>query len=370
MTAKLLEGQVLNISNDWPLRRHINSCLIAINPQEFISVSDNGQIYKYNVSTNRWTKVVDSPSRRIKRSMNIAFRFDEEENVLYYLNNDIGLFSVDLETGTRQYHGAMNLRVDNFESPSLGYASDHGYSMDGPLLWIGDEIHTIGWNPYGQGIHAVFDTKSWNLVKDPVALMDCKMRGKSRNGSITGPLVFPQRGGFDLAESRNSLLLVGRHRASPVRIHEYSSSGGSWNTLEFHDPYGFFNQISSLTSSNDGRYILSIEGMNQIRVFDTQTMEHWKRQVEMDRDSCGFYGGRGRSIILPDEKRALCVAIGFVNQSYANSWFQHLRKLPRCLIELIAKWFVMEYLYTVFSQRTGNTVAVCRISIDEILGSE
>ena len=59
--------------------------------------------------------------------------------------------------------------------------------MDGPLLWIGNEVHAIGWNPYGPAIHSEFNSKSWNLVKDPVLSMSYKMKGRSHDGEPFDP---------------------------------------------------------------------------------------------------------------------------------------------------------------------------------------
>lgn len=124
--------------------------------------------------------------------------------------------------------------------------------------------------------------------------------------------------------------------------------------------------------TSDGRFILSFSDRNQtfrnvlertVFVFDTKTKKMLRNTIEIGirtRSQMVFALG----IIMKTDTQL--VAFGFVNQSWKK--FPNLQKLPHYLIEVIAKWFTMDCLYTIIYD--GGALNLYKVDIDGVLSPE
>ena len=331
------------VSNELESRGPTNpKYLFQINREELVSVSEKGSIYKFNIATNQWTTIPNHQNHG--KRLFVTVEFSKQDKKLHYLAKinepkKYRFIAHNLHNGKRQSNGIIDIENAQWNSK---------WAISGPML-IDNEIHVILTNRSKQTIHAVYNKRSGILINS--AIIQNYEEGKFQ--------VFD--GDFWFVKEK-------RRRAKPELRH-YSMKSRSWKVIHIKEMvnidekafYGLSYFGGNLNDSilikclreaplctRDGRYTLFFDAGHML-VHDSTTCKAWQSAIHLP----------GSAAAIIDE--AQMVASAYVNHAFAAPSYRNVKKLPIHVIELIGKWFVMEFVYRIRNR------GIYKVSVDEVL---
>ena len=328
----------------------------AINGNEYIKRNESNSFQKFNITQNTWSphSIAGLPLTIFSR----IIAYDKDSSTMILLSNDNpimrneSLISKNIATGHQISLDSRHTRVP--------------YSLNNALLIDGD-VHIFEEDVSGM-LHYVLEARL----------------GYHRSSIGTHTLT-----GFDSidfvshSKSRNSIILIGRAGRS-TKFGEYSLSTKEWQ----YWAYSYFPQFPvsdvAIVCSADGRHLItfgvtSLEGYHKFcghHIPNQQKIDHRDRIYIFNLDDhtaipkesalrCPVQGtGCFHALMMGDRKRDEVMTYGFVRRCFNNAEMNNLTFPPRYLIELMAKWFAMEWIH--LFERTGKK-RHWKICLDDIL---
>ena len=351
-----------------------------INDDEFIALPRKGGsgIWKFTVSTNRWTPIMKLKGLEWNDCVRSA-DYDKDSNTLFVVTDHIVLLSIDMETAEIKI-------VGDYVSENRNLSAWHPPLDEPELLLIGDNRHVFGMSYYSTyserhiAVHYVEPknskvTRSTNpveilqFIQDETEYEDCPIRSVDK---------------FKHSESRNSIIAF-CNQGTPYHnrngyesmIIEYSLDCQRWTRwpkMKWVNCMPLRNGEDTVIT-NDGRYIISVgswrhwkgelEESDKIIVYDSKKMICGESKAVIPRS--GFH----KAVMMVNRTQDTLLAQAYVNQSYRETEFKGLTVLPVYLIDMIGKWFCNEYLH-IFLDCDDDEVYYCydghfKINVDDIV---
>ena len=314
---------------------HGDEDLVAINDSEF-AVRDAHQfqsLQKFNIVHNAWTSIPISMPENVRSWIPIAL--NKKETLLCYCaaagRIHRTLVTCNLRTrSTRIYDSSVPMLTNSKRT-----------------LLIGDKLHVVSYRT-----HYIFD----------------KQQGFNRNHRLFHllPDGFKYCASIIYSESRRSIIAMDGAPEDPNnRFAAYSMVTQQWERLQWPECP---NMVwSAPLCSADGKYLITFGGYestcktDEIVVFDLndQTSKP-KRSTVLCPEKGNF-----RAVTMIDKNAGELATFGFVRDCYGKAEMNGVQLPPLYIIQLMAKWVEMEYVYLLRMAKSGHW----KIRMDHILKS-
>lgn len=300
--------------------------IIAINDHEFIAKDAQQwqRLAKFNTLNNAWTSISMSMPENVVSWRPIAF--DEKEKLLYMLARD-KLMTFNPSTETTSIY-------------DLSWAK---YAKGNRILLIGDKLHVVAQNP----VHYIFDKRSINLNQG--------LCQPDRNLEECSSIIF--------SESRKSIIAMDGTADPDKRFAEYSLATQQWEMLQWPGSPVMGLEDTGMACS-EGRYLITFGGY----VFNSVSGPSRFEKTDLiivydlnDRTSAPTRSavrcpvtGDFHVLKMTNKKEEGMATFGYIRGCYGKEEFNGALFPPHYIIEMMAKWVEMEYVYLIEKCNNGG----------------
>ena len=290
---------------------------IGINDDEFCIIptchaNTDKSMYKYNIIDNEWNEI---SGLNIRGSSSC---FDNKNKIIYIYD---GVF------------GMATIQKINYETMAITKLTDISDDiLCGKVVYDNknNKLHYIGViHRNKKNFHKIWN--EINEVFDNVDLCNSPDIEFSTNPTL-------------IAISPKNIILCIAWESSTIQ--SYCTSNNKWTILDTKIPQEMMS-ISAYASTKNGQYVIllgghycSIISLNQIYVIDLNLMTIRESKIKTP-----IYNTELSAIIMSNNIKNKLVTSGFVTVCYKDKSFKSLTILPYYLIDLIEKYYDIEYVH-------------------------
>lgn len=314
----------------------INNEEYIVIPHKQESVRSDG-IYSYNIKNNKFTKIIDYPTRENYQVYAQTSAYDPKHNCIYLS------FVKDLAVSNTRHILRIDLNTKKLDILSQ-YESNGNFST---LIVIDNKLHQIGGGD--KPIHSMWDLSK--LQDENYKKVEYKLHGSQTERLRNTGLIY--------LKSRNCLLLFGGARRNDPSdsIHEFSLTDNKWIELNTKLP----RRVSEfgIVKTRSERYVIIMGGSmrDEIYIFDTRdnTIKTSKIKTPVREN---FHAA-----ITNNNNEMLTFA--FIRDCYRDKEFEDVPQIPLSLMDLIAEWCINDEIYLLQLAEGHHW----RINVDTILNA-
>lgn len=297
-------------------------------------------IYKYNVNTNVWTRLIEYDDT-FKTSSQVVYAAYDPSNQLLFVSDGKTIFEFDLN------------------SKSMKVLNEFAIRRCMSMICVDGILHLLSANAWRvASVQSDDNDYKHEVFNKDIGEFKEIHKIKEFDGNFFKLLHLKKKKNVILFDPNNGVM------------HTYQTWNNEWVPSKIKNEYEPISNQAYVSTANE-QHIIGLSGV--IRVSYPSVCGHYITMFDV-RDKvlktlkakCPVTTGLVRAVMMTNEKRDEVMVYGFVNQCFESEEYQNIQRLPKYLIQLISQWISNEYIHLI-DQMTGNH---WKIHIDEILNQK